>query len=51
MLDRALRRIGEALFPARCIGCQRRGTSLCAVEVSPVTPAECRYRAQIGTFA
>jgi ComF family protein len=30
MLDRALRRIGEALFPARCIGCQRRGTPLCA---------------------
>ncbi len=30
MLDRALRLIGEALFPARCIGCQRRGIALCA---------------------
>jgi ComF family protein len=29
MFHRAVRRIGEALFPARCIGCQRRGTPLC----------------------
>ncbi|MBV9580957.1 MAG: ComF family protein [Chloroflexi bacterium] len=30
MLDAALRTIGEALFPARCIGCRRRGTPLCS---------------------
>jgi ComF family protein len=29
VLDRALRFLGEAVFPARCIGCQRRGTPLC----------------------
>ena len=29
MFDRALRLFGKALFPARCIGCQRRGTPLC----------------------
>jgi ComF family protein len=29
VLDRALRLLGEALFPARCIGCRRRGTPLC----------------------
>ena len=30
MLRTALRLLGETLFPARCIGCQRRGTPLCA---------------------
>jgi ComF family protein len=29
VLEFALRRIGETLFPSRCIGCQRRGTPLC----------------------
>jgi ComF family protein len=29
MLDAVLRAVGQALFPARCIGCQRRGTALC----------------------
>ena len=29
MLRTALRLLGETLFPARCIGCQRRGTPLC----------------------
>ncbi len=29
MFARALRLFGEGLFPARCIGCQRRGTPLC----------------------
>ncbi|MBV9595357.1 MAG: ComF family protein [Chloroflexi bacterium] len=30
MLDAIRRVLGEALFPSRCIGCQRRGTALCA---------------------
>jgi ComF family protein len=30
MLRTALRLLGETLFPSRCIGCQRRGTTLCA---------------------
>jgi ComF family protein len=29
MLDAILRTLGEALFPARCVGCHRRGTPLC----------------------
>jgi ComF family protein len=29
MFDRALRLLAQTLFPARCIGCQRRGTPLC----------------------
>jgi ComF family protein len=29
VLEPALRYLGEALFPSRCIGCQRRGTPLC----------------------
>lgn len=29
MINAVLRGLGEALFPARCIGCQRRGTALC----------------------
>jgi ComF family protein len=29
MFSAAVRLVAEALFPARCIGCQRRGTALC----------------------
>jgi ComF family protein len=29
MFEAALRALGEAMFPARCIGCQSRGTPLC----------------------
>jgi ComF family protein len=29
MFERALHAIGHAVFPARCIGCQRRGAPLC----------------------
>lgn len=45
MLAEAFRCLTEALFPARCIGCQRRGTALCAecrAELPYLPPGICQ---------